>query len=324
MRISRVIEGSQTAAMLVGSDRIARSPGGVTIALETAARGWYLVGPPQTAPASTGSSHALGSSRTNSDTCDVRRATCSAHVAREHASTSHVSTSHRTWHVAALARVPGPCAVPSYDDLTPSIPDVHPRDTFDQVTRLVPLGGPVVQRRALVLTRQGRGLFACLRWKTSGRTSALARDFSPRIERYGEDVHRARYRGPGAVARRCGRDRERAAAHGGGARHQRIDRGGADANGGTAARAANVEMTVVTGDVAAAVAPVPLEVLADWRRLSEGRYVGVPKVFDILRRWGLRTIGEFAALPAERGGGAVRPGRAWRCSDWRAESIPGR
>ena len=34
MRISRVIEGSPTTALLVASDRIARSPGGVTIALD--------------------------------------------------------------------------------------------------------------------------------------------------------------------------------------------------------------------------------------------------------------------------------------------------
>jgi RecA/RadA recombinase len=35
MRLSRVIEGSQTIALLVGSEHIARSPGGVTIALES-------------------------------------------------------------------------------------------------------------------------------------------------------------------------------------------------------------------------------------------------------------------------------------------------
>ena len=34
MRIARVIEGSQTVAVLVGAERIARSPGGVTIALD--------------------------------------------------------------------------------------------------------------------------------------------------------------------------------------------------------------------------------------------------------------------------------------------------
>ena len=39
MRIARVIEGSQTAALLLGNDHIARSPGGVTIALDAATRG---------------------------------------------------------------------------------------------------------------------------------------------------------------------------------------------------------------------------------------------------------------------------------------------
>ena len=34
MRLSRVIEGSQTVALLMGGERLARSPGGVTIALD--------------------------------------------------------------------------------------------------------------------------------------------------------------------------------------------------------------------------------------------------------------------------------------------------
>ena len=37
MRIARVIEGSQTAAVVIAADRIARSPGGMTIALDPAA-----------------------------------------------------------------------------------------------------------------------------------------------------------------------------------------------------------------------------------------------------------------------------------------------
>jgi len=37
MRMARVIEGSQTAALVIASARLARSPGGVTIALEPAA-----------------------------------------------------------------------------------------------------------------------------------------------------------------------------------------------------------------------------------------------------------------------------------------------
>lgn len=36
LRLARAVEGSQTVAVLVGSERIARSPGGVTIALESA------------------------------------------------------------------------------------------------------------------------------------------------------------------------------------------------------------------------------------------------------------------------------------------------
>jgi len=40
MRLARLIEGSDTAALLVGAGRIARSAGGATIACETAGAGW--------------------------------------------------------------------------------------------------------------------------------------------------------------------------------------------------------------------------------------------------------------------------------------------
>jgi recombination protein RecA len=40
MRVARMVEGSQTVALLVGSDRIARSPGGVTIALAAGPVQW--------------------------------------------------------------------------------------------------------------------------------------------------------------------------------------------------------------------------------------------------------------------------------------------
>lgn len=40
MRLARVLEGSQTAALLLGGERIARSPGGVTIALEAPRPCW--------------------------------------------------------------------------------------------------------------------------------------------------------------------------------------------------------------------------------------------------------------------------------------------
>ena len=40
MRIGRVIEGSRTAAVLLGADRIARTPGGVTITLDRSPAQW--------------------------------------------------------------------------------------------------------------------------------------------------------------------------------------------------------------------------------------------------------------------------------------------
>jgi len=45
MRIARIIEGSDTAALLVGSARLARSAGGVTIALEASSARWHGAGP---------------------------------------------------------------------------------------------------------------------------------------------------------------------------------------------------------------------------------------------------------------------------------------
>ena len=40
MRLARIIEGSETAAVIVGSERIARSAGGVTIALDASPAQW--------------------------------------------------------------------------------------------------------------------------------------------------------------------------------------------------------------------------------------------------------------------------------------------
>ena len=40
MRIARIVEGSETAALLVGGERLARSAGGVTIALESSPAAW--------------------------------------------------------------------------------------------------------------------------------------------------------------------------------------------------------------------------------------------------------------------------------------------
>lgn len=45
LRIARIVEGSETAALLVGAERIARSAGGVTIALESGPARWQGAAP---------------------------------------------------------------------------------------------------------------------------------------------------------------------------------------------------------------------------------------------------------------------------------------
>ena len=45
MRIARIVEGSDTVALLVGAERIARSAGGVTIALESSPARWQGTAP---------------------------------------------------------------------------------------------------------------------------------------------------------------------------------------------------------------------------------------------------------------------------------------
>ena len=45
MRIARIVEGSETVALLVGADRIARSARGVTVALESSPARWQGISP---------------------------------------------------------------------------------------------------------------------------------------------------------------------------------------------------------------------------------------------------------------------------------------
>ncbi|MEO6214244.1 MAG: hypothetical protein ABIP65_11510 [Vicinamibacterales bacterium] len=194
--------------------------------------------------------------------------------------------------------------VPSYDDLVRSIPDVHPRETFDQVTRLVPSGPPVVVRGGgsgrdgyAAWLPHATDLFACVIASSSaqaGAVMALAREFSPRIERHGDACVLLDVSGLGRLL---------GDAHGIAAELERTasDRGVTArisvAPTQTAARLLAMcddGPTVVTGHVAAVLAALPLTILET---------LGTPGTrwppLAIMHRWGIRRVGEFAALPAD-------------------------
>lgn len=240
--------------------------------------------------------------------------------------------------------------IPSYDDLTPSIPDVDPGDVLGSVAVVLPRGGPVVTPQ--VATSSGtQHLFAALAplepggWPAdavrrmtvrpadglrraldapSPRTNpefpsprseprapgpcglfAIARDFSPRIERHpGGDLvldvaGLQRLLGDAAAIAqellRAGAPRVAVAATQTAA--MLLARAGAGA-------------TVATGDPEAALRDVPIAVLQQFlydrrtvrpARATPARAASADpdeRAFDALRRWGLTTIGEFAALPA--------------------------
>ena len=204
--------------------------------------------------------------------------------------------------------------VPSYDDLAPSIPDVHPRDTFDQVTRLAPSEQPVVSTSHVSTSHVARRTcFACIRTRDaqSATLFALAHDFSPRIERYGDSCVVLDVSGLGRLlgdAHGIAAELRRAAMERG------IDARIAVAPTQTASLLLTVAeaTSVVTGDAAAALAALPLSVLTaldlggtlgTLRTFRTPRTFGPPRTpsrtVEILQRWGIRAVGEFAALPSD-------------------------
>jgi protein ImuB len=236
--------------------------------------------------------------------------------------------------------------IPSYDDLTPSIPDTDHGDVLASVATLLPDGGPVASR-TIDGTDVSHQLFAALSTgpadlpslasnseratarqaaRTRGpRTAdrgladllAIAKDFSPRIAHHPGgtvvlDVAGLQrlFGDPAAIAEQLSAAGAPAVAV---ARSQ------------TAAlllARARAGVSVAIGDPEAALRDVPIAVLETW--LVEGHggggghgtgstrgHGGTDRVrtrnrtrsgaaspFDVLRRWGLSTIGEFAALPA--------------------------
>ena len=174
-----------------------------------------------------------------------------------------------------------------------------------------------------------RDLYACLRARTDATAAALlalARDFSPRIERYSDDC---------IVLDVAGLGRLLGDAHGIAAELQRtaVERGlkvriaiapaqiaarllTLDAHlravcDRASARQASISRDaepVVADDVERALAPLALEVLeqlvakpgpAEAGPCESSSQVVASRTFDALRRWGIRTVGEFAALPAD-------------------------
>ena len=195
--------------------------------------------------------------------------------------------------------------VPSYDDLTPSIPDVDQADVFGSVNRLLPPPPPVGIGRE----RSGRAsvgsskveLYAALHGDSTDTLVRIAREFSPRIERHPSTVLRA---GAGDVVldvsgleRLLGNASTIAA---------ELARAGAlrvaVAPSQIAARLlarARPGVSVVSGDLDTALGNIPLAVLRDLLTDAGDPIVTAhPSPFDVMERWGLKTLAEFATLPA--------------------------
>lgn len=195
--------------------------------------------------------------------------------------------------------------IPSYGELTPSIPDVSPADVFEAAGRVLPGSGPIASRASDPWRADPSALYACVRARRLPEAAMrIARDFSPRVERHGTGCVVLDVSGLGRLlgdAPAIGAELDREAA---------IHGGVTVAVAPTQSAAlllsrARPSLTVVTGDPALAVAPVPLailqQVLADVHPLAPPGTPPAPHAehtFDMLRRWGLTTLGEFAALPA--------------------------
>jgi len=181
--------------------------------------------------------------------------------------------------------------IPSYDDLAPSIPDISPGDAVASVDRLLPRSGPVGmgEERARPASTERVELYAALHGREPDTLMAIARDFSPRVERHGctppVDV----------VLDVSGLERLLGDAHAIGAElaHAGADRVGMAASqvGARLLARARPGVSVAVEDVERSLGSIPLTVL---QQLAAGD----PQPFDVLHRWGLRTLGEFAALPA--------------------------
>jgi protein ImuB len=148
-------------------------------------------------------------------------------------------------------------------------------------------------------------LYACLRsTRTPGALLPVARDFSPRIQRYGASCTVLDVSGlerllgdPQAIAaelhRAAGERSKHISVAVAPTQTAALLLAFATADGATSVVSAGASAT------AGALARLPMTVL---RQMVEGAYGGMfthdGRAFDVLRVWGLTTIGEFASLPA--------------------------
>jgi protein ImuB len=201
--------------------------------------------------------------------------------------------------------------IPSYDDLTPSIPDITARDTLAHVRRILPPREPESGDVARPAIATGGQLFACLRsTRPPGVMMAIAREFSPRVERHGASSVVLDVSGLGGLLgdpQAIG-DALAAAAedHAPGIRV-------AIAPTQVAARLMSIvhpRLAVLTGDVAAPLSHVPIRALGvliedggivpgDRGTKGIARAQATAARLETLHRWGLTTLGELAALPAD-------------------------
>ena len=144
-------------------------------------------------------------------------------------------------------------------------------------------------------------LFGCLRSTRRPETIVqIAQDFSPRIQRYGADAVVLDISGLGRLLGSpdaIGAELARAAGA-----QDRADIRVAVAPTQTAALLLSLShsaLTVATSDEAAAVASLPLSALHQVAVMVQPSVEKADdEIFDVLRRWGLKRIGEFAALPS--------------------------
>lgn len=223
--------------------------------------------------------------------------------------------------------------IPSYDDLTPSIPDVIASEAVPQLAMFLrgvaplkrcpagkersPTGDAAPLQKCPTTSRLEASasgplpLYGCVRIGSGEADAliALAREFSPRVRRCSahellvDVAGLGRLIGPAAaIARELARA----------ARDARLDARVAVAATQTAARLLTrgtpSGIAVAETDVARAVAALPVTLLQEIETVSDGMPVRERvRPFETFERWGIATLGDLGALPAA--GLASRLGR---------------